>query len=604
MGGWFWSHDLIRYPYLSEQFKEAFGNGFIYPRWMPDLMAGYGYPTFVYYQPGFFFFSLLFTALLPTVAALKTQIFVLLMIGGGGAYLLARELIRSMPYRLVATYFYMITPYVSVNLNFRGALAEFQAMLLCPLALWLLLRFTRAFAAGEKSANWLTAFILLVTAVIYSHPFVALYLLPMLGFVSLYLWGQTQYSLRYLAVLFLAICIACALSAPYWYSVEAMRDQVDWGWSQFMMSRAKSLHEYFNSFFNPGPAHFAIAVIGFILGRKNPFIFACAMVFAVMTFMTTPWSKPIWQLDTPLRLTQFAWRLNSVHALVQFIGIASALHWLDVATRHKTLRKDIICFTLVLTALATAYTVYRPKVLLGDADLRNESARRVEYRPYSVLSYRKTLDDVRINKWENVTATNEFRPKHVRVKKIPHRNRYNLPIAEVFPNRPGKIEYLPDNNPNRIHFTFTFKEDGRVRKVKLTSKLPVKGKWVEEDEPQEHSSILLNQFFLPGWKVIINGEPAIQTYTVRKKQHVNSFGPGHGGRIRINFAEPGKHDVVAYYDGPPGWQQRNAFSLITLALCLYLIVRIYPSRLDQLPTSLLARIRRTFDRLKQRRKER
>src|SRR5581483_8741598 len=52
-----WAH---RVPLLIEQFRNVFLHGWLYPRWLPELMKGNGYPTFLFYQPALFFLALPF----------------------------------------------------------------------------------------------------------------------------------------------------------------------------------------------------------------------------------------------------------------------------------------------------------------------------------------------------------------------------------------------------------------------------------------------------------------------------------------------------------------------------------------------------------------
>ncbi|MDH5638203.1 MAG: hypothetical protein OEZ04_06900 [Nitrospinota bacterium] len=49
--------DPMRYLILTDRFQEAILSGNMYPRWLPDLFFGYGYPTFLFYPPGYFYFS-------------------------------------------------------------------------------------------------------------------------------------------------------------------------------------------------------------------------------------------------------------------------------------------------------------------------------------------------------------------------------------------------------------------------------------------------------------------------------------------------------------------------------------------------------------------
>jgi hypothetical protein len=65
INGWYWPsvHEDVRYAVLVDYFTAAFREGFLYPRWLPELTGGYGYPLFVFYQPGYFFLALPFDLL-------------------------------------------------------------------------------------------------------------------------------------------------------------------------------------------------------------------------------------------------------------------------------------------------------------------------------------------------------------------------------------------------------------------------------------------------------------------------------------------------------------------------------------------------------------
>lgn len=75
---WIESHELERYQELVDAFREAFLAGKYYPRWLPDLYGGYGYPTFVFYQPGYFFWCLPYSLIFQNTAlAMKLSVFIL-----------------------------------------------------------------------------------------------------------------------------------------------------------------------------------------------------------------------------------------------------------------------------------------------------------------------------------------------------------------------------------------------------------------------------------------------------------------------------------------------------------------------------------------------
>jgi hypothetical protein len=80
------SQSGLRYAYLLDHFCDAFRHGMVYPRWLPNAFGGYGYPTFVYYQPGFFFWCLPLGLLLGDVPqAMYLSVLGLLVLGAAGA---------------------------------------------------------------------------------------------------------------------------------------------------------------------------------------------------------------------------------------------------------------------------------------------------------------------------------------------------------------------------------------------------------------------------------------------------------------------------------------------------------------------------------------
>ena len=50
--GYFWgAHDSRHAVYFLQQFDRVFRDGVWYPRWIPDMAFGYGYPFFNVYGP-------------------------------------------------------------------------------------------------------------------------------------------------------------------------------------------------------------------------------------------------------------------------------------------------------------------------------------------------------------------------------------------------------------------------------------------------------------------------------------------------------------------------------------------------------------------------
>ncbi|HWE30212.1 MAG TPA: hypothetical protein VHB97_19535, partial [Polyangia bacterium] len=51
---WYQNHDMVAYPVRLLEYVGAWRAGAIWPRWAPDLYAGYGCAFFNFYAPGVF----------------------------------------------------------------------------------------------------------------------------------------------------------------------------------------------------------------------------------------------------------------------------------------------------------------------------------------------------------------------------------------------------------------------------------------------------------------------------------------------------------------------------------------------------------------------
>lgn len=139
---WYDNDEVDRYPGRLEVFFDHVSWANPYPRWIPELAGGTGYPLFDFFNPGFIFAALPFRALgLSPTDACKAAIFVLLFLGGGYARALAMRLLPAEARHreavgAFAALFYLTAPYTLSNLYLRGDLAEFGAMMLFPMVLF------------------------------------------------------------------------------------------------------------------------------------------------------------------------------------------------------------------------------------------------------------------------------------------------------------------------------------------------------------------------------------------------------------------------------------------------------------------------------------
>ncbi|TEU19093.1 MAG: hypothetical protein E3J21_04590 [Anaerolineales bacterium] len=127
-------HDALAYLPRTVEFYEGLRAGQLFPRWAPDLGAGYGQPFFNFNPPLFYYVSAFFHLLgFGFVASQNLACFALLLLAGLGMYMLAGEVFGPRG-GLVSAVAYLFAPYLLVTLYVRHALADFAAFAFIPLS--------------------------------------------------------------------------------------------------------------------------------------------------------------------------------------------------------------------------------------------------------------------------------------------------------------------------------------------------------------------------------------------------------------------------------------------------------------------------------------
>ncbi len=355
--------------------KDSFVHGNWYPRWLPSLGGGYGYPNFVFYQPLLFYIALPFACLTHDPAhAFYYTLFFMLLIGGIGAYRLARLYCSWLPSLACVLMFYT-TPYLALDLFKREDLSEMLAMLLCPWAAYFLIIVASGVHDRRVSIAALVGLIVTVACIIISHPFVALYCIPVASLLVIGKCAQFERERsgckpRFIKAVLLCLLAAAILSCPYWLTViqlkeyatyeGALRENVPKEWKSTTLSPLDWFSDYI---FNPGGLHFVLAVVGFVcvLGFgdaiKRVFFRYVLAAWLLLLFLMSDYSDVIWQMDTPLKFTQFPYRINSVAAMLQYMGIIQCAAFLSSYVqrlRQPALRSGVwvaACVAILFTQM-------------------------------------------------------------------------------------------------------------------------------------------------------------------------------------------------------------------------------------------------------------
>ncbi|HXV77138.1 MAG TPA: hypothetical protein VD788_12545 [Candidatus Polarisedimenticolaceae bacterium] len=519
---WIASHDLDRYPVLVDAFGRSFLAGNLYPRWLPDLFGGYGYPTFVYYQPGYFFLTLPFYLLVPdTILALKLGITTLLFGGVYGFYLLARRLADWRTALFAAACFGM-TPYIYVNLYVRGDLSELAAMLLAPWPLYFLVRTARPRNGARTPRLDVAGMTVALAAVIASHPAVAICYLPAFCLFALGLALPLRRGARGLAAAAIAVIASVALTAPYWFMTLTMKRHVHFerlieGYNQ-ARSHTVQFEQLFSRLWGFGsstpnsPADgmsfqlglplCLLALGGAWIGRRDRAVRWAFAIYLLLVAAMTPLASSLWSIPSPYQYLQFPWRLLSTIAVFQalvVVGLAGLGGQGGNGHRHAA---------VLALAWGLLFVWSANQFRLGG-----------EFDPRLTVEGR----DQRMAGFKTFANSNEFSPRTADPPPTVPREANRMIVVP----RSVAIEPGPGHGVHSL--------DYRI------------------ESPHRSTEIFIQQLYFPGWAVEIDGRP------VADVELRNTRLPD--GRMRVWLEGPGSHRLVARYAGPPGQGRLSAISI-------------------------------------------
>ena len=203
------THDMAQHLAVMSQFDLVMRTGSIYPRWQPDFNKGYGLAWTNFYQPGFFYqtslVNLLFKDWVKTLFALS----ILGLAASGLTFYLLARLFYDGWASAVAALLYMLLPYHTLDLYWRGAMPELQGFILVPLILYF------AFKAGaEAKAHHIAGLGLFYGLYLLTH-FPVAYLLSYTLVLYALIWGFSARDWKIVLRLGVGMSLGLMLSAIY-----------------------------------------------------------------------------------------------------------------------------------------------------------------------------------------------------------------------------------------------------------------------------------------------------------------------------------------------------------------------------------------------------
>ncbi|MCX5875939.1 MAG: hypothetical protein NT087_06550 [Deltaproteobacteria bacterium] len=557
------THEWYRYMLLADWFANAQSSGIFYPRWLPQMNGGFGYPQFVFYQPGYFFLHSWTVAV--TDDFLLRQLLTLSLIaflGGLGTYCLARCFVAPGA-ALVLVMLFQIAPYSHINLYVRGDLSEWMVLQLLPWPFFFLFKFIGIRAIRrwrERALTWL-GLSLSTALVCYCHP-VALLFLPLLLCVAggLCLWRSQSSSSSHVKQigmeLICAILLGLVLSSPYWLSVVMMKPFANTkvaliGQFEAWKNTASLFNILFGSFGNPktfngtefiGAPFALLALAGAWFGRRIPPVFAAGLMYMAIVVLITPAGQWLWRIY-PFLLIQFPWRLAVFVPLLQTLCM---LGFWQIPIIYPGFPKKSLAIGLagavgILVAWSPILrTGFKPlDIVHGHALTQQELLCLQDFAQIALPgTYLTTLD------------AGEWQPANV-VRSLPSTAR-GAPGDQGCQSTQRRVIQMVDQAGHPPVFG---QSDPRPWVEVMSanwaiSPLPGASPYnlASQMKGSEATSVVINQLYLPGWRIMVDDQPLTRQEIERRLMP--------DGRMRIDLT-PGNHSIQAWYDGPLYWQVRD-----------------------------------------------
>jgi hypothetical protein len=367
---------LLHYHRLG-QLGRALHHSILYPRWLPDMGYGYGFPLFNYYAPLSYYLAQPLRLLgVGTEDALLAMFAFGLLVAFFGAFVWARDLFGPLP-GLVAGAAYAYAPYLLYNVYRRGALAEVWGLAVLPFVFLAI----RRLAIRPDRRRFFFA-VLSYTALVLTHNILALVCTPLLLLYSTVLCAILGGWRRRALALFGSLFWGLAASAFFWmpalleqqyvqihqlYAPEGFNYSSNFTTVAQLLAPPRSVDPTLINQSLPrsfGWPQLALALLAFLHLRRagdsqsRSQLAFLGLVLVVLTFMMLPLSEPAWDRLPLLRFVQFPWRfLGPAGLFLALLAGAGAAALIE----RQPLLAPIFVLLLVLFALTWLFPAYYPK---------------------------------------------------------------------------------------------------------------------------------------------------------------------------------------------------------------------------------------------------
>lgn len=321
-GVWYPMHDST-HPVRLLLMHETIMGGQFPPLWASEINHGYGWPLFQFYAPLFHLVATFLTWVFTPTTSLKITLFLTTTIGGAGVFLFAKRWGRIAA--TVATFAFLLSPFVALEIYVRGAYSELLSLCILP---WVLLT-TEELTTPARVARGALCLALFVL----SHN-----LIPLLALPLTLVWMLYHNHLRIKKVVW-TILLALGLSS--WFTLPLIFERQFTKVDQIAVTTNYSLHfvepwQLWDSTwgfggsaggvedgmsFKLGKLQIALGLLGLVLAviTRKKSIVMLGLFLIISIFLATPYAKTLWDNLPPLQLVQFPWR--SLGLVIIFLSL-------------------------------------------------------------------------------------------------------------------------------------------------------------------------------------------------------------------------------------------------------------------------------------------
>lgn len=522
-------------------FDQAIKGGQFPARWVDGLGFGFGYPLFVFYPPLVYIVGEVFhLAGFGFVDSVKLVFFLGIFASGLTMYILVKELWGKLE-GIIAAIFYMYVPYRAIDVYIRGALAESFSFVWLPLILW---SFWRLYKTSKRLYIYLSGIFLALLMI--THNLIFLPFMLLLPFYLLFLIAKSKDKKLSTIYYLLSIVLAFGLSAFFWipalaekkftivddlllislanYNIHFVYPQQLWNWPWGFGGSAEGLADGLS--FKIGKLHVLASIAAILIATIHWFrnrdknlpttnyllLTTIFVSFLFAAFMTTFYSKFIWDLIPPLGYLQFPWRFLTFTALFLAIAAGALEYYLKLPVV-----KLFSVIVLVTLLVITNQKLFKPQEFR--TDLTDQIATSAE-----------------VINWDISHSSFEYIPKGVPLVKSNLGTNLVAIIKEDIPTT--KIEII----------------EGQAN-LTISSSTPSQVTF--SADAYKDTKIQANIFSFPGWQVAVDGEK-VQIDDKNSLKLITFDIPG------------GLHDVNIKFKETPIRMSSNIISLISLAAVVIL----------------------------------